>query len=77
MIWELTAPDVFRWEPLQPYFDQIVPWVQLGTVGDAWASVGNEYLEEIRDKLGPPLKSKNEQSDWLKGLAIGREKLKF
>jgi hypothetical protein len=41
----------FRWEPLQPYYDQILPWVQLGTVSESWASAGTEYLEIIEDKL--------------------------
>lgn len=51
MVWELQAPMPFRWEPLQPYFDQILPWVQLGTVGEDWQSVGAEYLVKIEDKL--------------------------
>ncbi len=51
MIWEVQAPEPFRWEPLQPYFDQILPWVQLGTIGNDWDSVGAEYLAKIADKL--------------------------
>ena len=51
LVWELTSPVALRWEPLQPYVDQLVPWVQLGTVGDEWRSVGNEYLGKIDDKL--------------------------
>jgi len=51
LVWELQAPLPFRWEPLQPYFDQIMPWVQLGTVGADWESVGTEYLDKIDDKL--------------------------
>ncbi len=51
LVWELQHPQPFRWEPLQPWYDQILPWVQLGTVGEDWRSVGNEYLEEIADKL--------------------------
>ena len=51
LVWELQSPVSFRWEPLQPYYDQILPWVQLGTVGADWQSVGAEYLAKIEDKL--------------------------
>jgi len=51
LVWELQSPVAFRWEPLQPYVDQILPWVQLGTVGSNWQSVGSEYLAKIEDKL--------------------------
>ncbi len=51
LVWEMQSPLAFRWEPLQPYFDQILPWVQLGTVGSDWQSVGAEYLAKIEDKL--------------------------
>ncbi len=51
LVWELQTPVSYRWEPLQPYFDQILPWVQLGTVGDDWQTVGAEYLSKIEDKL--------------------------
>ncbi len=51
LVWEMQSPVSFRWEPLQPYFDQILPWVQLGTVGADWQSVGAEYLARIKDKL--------------------------
>lgn len=51
LVWELQSPVSFRWEPLQPYYDQILPWVQLGTVGADWPSVGAEYLAKIEDKL--------------------------
>ncbi len=51
LVWELQQPQSYRWEPLQPYFDQILPWVQIGTVGEDWADVGNEYLGKITDKL--------------------------
>jgi hypothetical protein len=51
LVWEMQSPVPFRWEPLQPYFDQILPWIQLGTVGTDWQSVGAEYLAKIEDKL--------------------------
>ncbi len=51
LVWELQTPVSFRWEPLQPYYDQIMPWVQLGTVGEDWQAVGTEYLDKIEDKL--------------------------
>lgn len=51
LVWELQSPLPFRWEPLQPHFDQILPWVQLGTTGEDWQSVGAEYLAKIKDKL--------------------------
>jgi len=51
LVWELQSPVAFRWEPLQPYYDQILPWVQFGTVGADWQSVGAEYLVKIENKL--------------------------
>lgn len=51
VVWEIQSPLPFRWEPLQPYYDQILPWVQLGTIGADWQSVGAEYLAKIKDKL--------------------------
>ena len=51
LVWRLENPVAFRWEPLLPHHDQILPWVQFGSVGSSWAVVGNEYLAEIADKL--------------------------
>ena len=51
LVWEIERPVAFRWEPLQPYFDQILPWIQLGTVSASWTDAGAEYLAKIRDKL--------------------------
>ena len=51
LVWELQSPVAFRWEPLQPYIDQILPWVTLGTVGEDWNSVGAEYLAKISEKI--------------------------
>ncbi|RZV36117.1 MAG: DUF3857 domain-containing protein [Chromatiales bacterium] len=51
LIFELQRPIAFRWEPLQPYVDQILPWVQLGTVNASWTDAGAEYLGKIEDKL--------------------------
>lgn len=52
LIWELTDPVVYRWEPMQPYFDRLLPWVYLGTTSPDWGVAGKEYLDEIQDKLG-------------------------
>ncbi len=51
LVFEMQRPVAFRWEPLQPYYDQILPWVQVGTVSESWASAGAEYLEKIEDKV--------------------------
>lgn len=51
LVWEASLPIAFRWEPLQPYFDQILPWVQLGTISDSWEAAGIDYLGRIEDKL--------------------------
>ncbi len=51
LVWEAELPIAFRWEPLQPYIDQILPWVQLGTVSDSWAAAGQDYLDRIHEKL--------------------------
>lgn len=50
-VWEIESPAPYRWEPLQPYFDQILPWVYFGTVNKDWSEAGAAYLDEIRDKL--------------------------
>ncbi|MDH4047994.1 MAG: DUF3857 domain-containing protein [Gammaproteobacteria bacterium] len=51
LIWEMRNPAPYRWEPLQPYFDQILPWVYFGTVSKDWREAGIAYLDKIRDKL--------------------------
>ncbi|HSD68081.1 MAG TPA: DUF3857 domain-containing protein [Woeseiaceae bacterium] len=51
LIWEIEDPAPYRWEPLQPYYDQILPWVYFGTVSNDWREAGATYLEQIRDKL--------------------------
>ena len=51
LLFELQKPIAFRWEPLQPGIDQILPWVQLGTVSDSWKVAGAEYLAKIEEKL--------------------------
>ena len=51
LVFEVQRPVAFRWEPLQPDVDQILPWVQLGTVNENWADAGIEYLDKIEDKL--------------------------
>ncbi len=51
LVFDVQSPVPFRWEPLQPYYDQILPWVQLGTVSESWTAAGEEYLGKIEDKL--------------------------
>ena len=51
LVFELQSPVAFRWEPLQPYVDQVLPWVRLGTIKRSWADAGVEYLRKIEDKL--------------------------
>ncbi|MDX1515457.1 MAG: DUF3857 domain-containing protein [Woeseiaceae bacterium] len=51
LVWELTDPVVYRWEPLQPYFDRILPWVTVGTTAADWNEAGKGYLGKIEDKL--------------------------
>ena len=51
LIWDTTNPLVYRWEPLQPYYDQILPWVYIGTVDNDWGLAGKNYLAEIEGKL--------------------------
>ena len=50
-IWELTDPIVYRWEPIQPYFDRILPWVYVGTTSVDWENAGAEYFSKIENKL--------------------------
>ncbi|HEX5788387.1 MAG TPA: DUF3857 domain-containing protein [Woeseiaceae bacterium] len=51
LTWRVDDPVAYRWEPLQPYHDQILPWVRIGTIGRGWDAVGSDYLDQIRDKL--------------------------
>lgn len=51
LVFALEDPITFRWEPLQPGIDQILPWVQLGTVSANWTEAGAGYLAKIEDKL--------------------------
>lgn len=50
-IWELADPIVYRWEPMQPYFDRLLPWVYLGTTSADWNVAGAEYFAKIEEKL--------------------------
>jgi tetratricopeptide (TPR) repeat protein len=51
LIWEETNPVVYRWEPMQPYYDRMLPWVTIGTTSDNWGEAGADYLAMIADKL--------------------------
>ena len=51
LVWETTEPVVYRWEPMQPWYDRILPWVTIGTTGDSWREAGADYLAMIGDKL--------------------------
>jgi transglutaminase-like putative cysteine protease/tetratricopeptide (TPR) repeat protein len=50
-IWEMTDPVVYRWEPLQPYYDRMLPWVHIGTTSGDWNVAGTDYFGKIEDKL--------------------------
>jgi tetratricopeptide (TPR) repeat protein len=52
LIWEETNPVVYRWEPMQPYYDRMLPWVTIGTTSGSWNEAGADYLEMIDDNLG-------------------------
>ena len=51
LVWETTEPVVYRWEPMQPWYDRILPWVTIGTTSDSWREAGEDYLAMIGDKL--------------------------
>ena len=51
LVWEVTDPVVYRWEPMQPYYDRMLPWVTLGTTSSDWSRAGADYLELIDEKL--------------------------
>jgi tetratricopeptide (TPR) repeat protein len=51
LVWEAANPVVYRWEPMQPWYDRILPWVTIGTTSTSWRDAGNDYLEIIDDKL--------------------------
>ena len=51
LVWETTNPVVYRWEPMQPYYDRILPWVYLGSTDADWNAAGADYYAKIVDKL--------------------------
>jgi tetratricopeptide (TPR) repeat protein len=51
LVWEATNPVVYRWEPMQPWYDRMLPWVTIGTTSGSWRRAGEEYLALITDKL--------------------------
>jgi tetratricopeptide (TPR) repeat protein len=53
LVWEVANPVVYRWEPMQPWYDRMLPWVTIGTTGASWAETGKDYLAIIDDKLDP------------------------
>ncbi len=51
LVWEATNPVIYRWEPMQPFYDRMLPWVQLGTTSADWNTAGKEYFDKIAAKL--------------------------
>lgn len=51
LVWEASNPVVYRWEPMQPWYDRMLPWVTLGTTSESWRKAGEDYLALISDKL--------------------------
>lgn len=51
LVWEATNPVVYRWEPLQPWYDRMLPWVTIATTSSSWREAGEDYLALIADKL--------------------------
>ena len=51
LVWETTNPVVYRWEPMQPYYDRMLPWVTIGTTSESWYQTGAENLAMIDEKL--------------------------
>ena len=51
LVWEAADPIVYRWEPMQPYYDRLLPWVTIGTTSSDWSRAGAAYLELIDEKL--------------------------
>jgi len=51
LVWETTQPVVYRWEPMQPWYDRMLPWVMVGTTSASWREAGEDYLAMIAGKL--------------------------
>jgi tetratricopeptide (TPR) repeat protein len=51
LVWEAANPVVYRWEPMQPWYDRMLPWVTIGTTSSDWRQAGKDYLTIIEDKL--------------------------
>ncbi|MEM7281988.1 MAG: DUF3857 domain-containing protein, partial [Pseudomonadota bacterium] len=49
--WQPANPKVYQWEPMLPEYEEILDWVQLGSVGSDWKEVGQDYLTDIAEKL--------------------------
>ena len=51
LVWEAVNPVIYRWEPMQPWYDRMLPWVTIGTTSASWSQAGSDYLALIDDKL--------------------------
>ena len=51
LIWNMADPVVYRWEPMQPYYDRLLPWVYMGSTDASWDEAGAAYYAKIIDKL--------------------------
>jgi len=51
LVWETTDPVIYRWEPMQPFYDRMLPWVHLGTTSTDWNVAGRDYFDQIAEKL--------------------------
>ncbi len=51
LLWYMEKPAIYKWEPLQPYYEEFLPMLWIVGSKQDWAEIGKDYLEEIKDKL--------------------------
>jgi len=75
LVWVITDPPVYRWEPRQVSLEEFLPVVCIADAGTAWASVGREYLSRIADKLKSDRKVRDLAGQLTAGLKTPAEKI--
>lgn len=75
LVWVITDPPVYRWEPRQVPVEKFLPVVCLADAGGSWASVGREYLSRIVEKLESDQKVRDLSGQLTTGLETRAEKI--
>ncbi|MBN1670759.1 MAG: tetratricopeptide repeat protein [Kiritimatiellae bacterium] len=52
-VWSVRNPVVYRWEPLLPWVQELLPTVYLGDRTQSWANEVARYHEDVGERLAP------------------------